>query len=319
MATKSTPKPSPSDLSSNPQPVTAEVDTQTTVESQIRLQSAHQDFIVHLKQNHRATSTILAYGKDIEQLIDYVVANHQIQYAHRIQPQHLNGFKSHLEEQKYTPKSISRKINSIKTFFRFLSSRHHVNSDPAAPIKHPQYSTQPPRILSELEYRALRDAARADVRISAIIELLLQAGIRIGELANLELPDIKNDQITIRPYESHDQRVIPLNKSAQAALNRYLETRPPTRPKKLFITKTGRPMLVRNIRAAIDRYFKLAGLEDVKVNDLRHTWIAHQLTAGVPLVLVSKLAGHKRLSTTEKYLKYITPTLDSSKVQLKEL
>jgi site-specific recombinase XerD len=319
MAAKPTPSKNLQPASPAVEPVTADVTTQTTTESEIHLHSAHQDFIIHLKDTNRATSTILAYGKDIEQLIEFVADNHQLTHAHHIESHHLNGFKDQLEKQQYTPKSVSRKINSIKTFFRFLTSRRHVTTDHAAPIKHPQYSTQPPRILSEMEYRALRDAARSDVRLSAIIELLLQAGIRIGELANLELTDIKNGQLTIRAYESHGERTIPLNKPAQIALDNYLETRPPTRPKKLFITKTGRPMLVRNIRAAIDRYFKLAGLENVKVNDLRHTWIAHQLTSGVPLVLVSKLAGHKRLSTTEKYLKYITPTIDSSKVQLKEL
>ena len=62
----------------------------------------------------------------------------------------------------------------------------------------------------------------------------------------------------------------------------------------------------------------MAGIKDAKVNDLRHTWVFHHLAAGTPLVTISKLAGHKRLSTTEKYLKLITEKKESS-VRLEEL
>jgi integrase/recombinase XerC/integrase/recombinase XerD len=109
-----------------------------------------------------------------------------------------------------------------------------------------------------------------------------------------------------------------LNKSSETALKRYLEIRPNTKEDTLFITKTGRPLLVRNIRTAIDRYFRLAGIKDAKVNDLRHTFVAHHLMAGTSLVLVSKLAGHKRLATTEKYLNLIQSRLDKP-VKLEEL
>ena len=85
------------------------------------------------------------------------------------------------------------------------------------------------------------------------------------------------------------------------------------------ITKTGRPFQVRNIRSALDRYFRLADIQGATVNDLRHTFIAHQLKAGTPLTLVSKLAGHKRLSTTEKYLEFIKEKSESDTTKLEEL
>ncbi|HUS59896.1 MAG TPA: tyrosine-type recombinase/integrase, partial [Nevskiaceae bacterium] len=102
------------------------------------------------------------------------------------------------------------------------------------------------------------------------------------------------------------------------ALARYLNIRSKTRNKNVFVTKTGRPLLVRNIRAAIDRYFKIAGVEKVTVNDLRHTFISHQLVAGASVVLVQRLVGHKRLSTTEKYLNLISDKV-SQTVKLEEL
>ena len=124
-------------------------------------------------------------------------------------------------------------------------------------------------------------------------------------MANLELDDVDTSALTIRAFESHGEREVPLNKAAQLALANYLTIRPKTKTKKVFVTKTGKPFLIRNIRTAIDRFFKLADIKEAKVNDLRHTFIAHQLEAGTPLTLISKLVGHKRLSTTEKYLEVV--------------
>ena len=84
-----------------------------------------------------------------------------------------------------------------------------------------------------------------------------------------------------------------------------------SKAKNVFVTKNGRQFLVRNIRTAIDRYFKLADIKEAKVNDLRHTFIAHQLQAGTPLTLISQLVGHKRLSTTEKYLDVVKKSPES--------
>jgi len=191
-------------------------------------------------------------------------------------------------------------------------------NDPAAPVAHPKYQNPPPRILSRMEYRALRDAARSDLRIRAIIELMLQTGVRIGEVANLRLEDI-SDKIFIRAYESQPQREVPLNETARDALNQYIAIRPKTTSDHIFVTKTGKPLLVRNIRSAIDRYFREAGIEKAKVNDLRNTFIVHQLKSGVDIVTVSKIAGHKRLSTTEHYLQFIDKREGKKGTKLEEL
>lgn len=272
--------------------------------SNLTFQEAREKFVGFLKANKKASATILAYGKDIEQLGSFL-ALQQIAKLDQITTGDLDSFLKSLQKDGYTLKSVSRKLNSIKTFYRFLRGGSSIENDPSLAIAHPKYEVKPPRILSRMEYRALRDACRDDIRISAIVELLLQTGVRIGELANIELSDIKNDEIYVKAFESHVDRSVPLNKAAKQALDKYLVSRPKSQSKSLFITKTGRPLLIRNIRTAIDRYFRLAGIKDAKVNDLRHTFIAQHLIAGTPLTTISKLVGHKRLSTTEKYLELI--------------
>lgn len=287
----------------------------------ITLRDAHQQFIGHLKGKSRASATILAYGKDIEQLVSALDAQ-EIQDPTQVTTEALQTFMDNLAKDNYTSKSISRKTNSTKTFFKFLKTSGIINDDPARALEHPKFENKPPRILSELEYRALRDAARSDLRIFAIIELFLQTGIRIGELAKLTVDDVTdstNPSLHIKPAEGAVERTIPLNKPAVEAAKKYLEVRPATPNKALFVTKSGKPLLIRNIRTAIDRYFRLAGIKQAKVNDLRHTWIAHHLQAGTSLLLISKLAGHKRVSTTERYLQFIQGKNSEGKVTLEEL
>jgi len=281
------------------------------------LKNYQQQFLDFLKSKNRTHATILAYGKDIEQLLDHL-EKINIANINNVTTDSLKNFIKTLSDTNYTPKTISRKINSIKTFYRFLIDQKIVNQNPSLPITHPKYETKPPRILTKTEYRALRDACRTDTRTYAIVELLLQTGIRIGELARLTLEKIKDNEITIIAYESHAQRKIPLNKTAKNAINLYINIRPKSTNSSLFITKTGRPLLIRNIRTTIERYFKIAGVKNAKVNDLRHTFICQQLKSGTSLLIVSKIVGHKRLSTTEKYLNLIQDKIEQ-KTKLEEL
>ncbi len=292
----------------------------------IPMKDAHQKFIDHLKSKNRAHATVLAYGKDIDQLIEFL---QELEKAHiaEITKDDIEAFMAKLLKRGYTKKSVSRKTNAVKSFFRYIKVNEFITDDPALLVEHPKFEAKPPRILSETEYRALRDAVRNDARTYSIVELLLQTGVRIGELSRLRLEDIKfgkgtrAGEVTIREFNRHPERKVPLNSRAQKALETYLEKERPKNAKSnhVFITRTGRPLLVRNIRATIKRYLELAGIDDATVNDLRHTFIAHHLKRGASLVLVSKIAGHKRLSTTEKYLDHIEVSAPQEKMDLAEL
>lgn len=292
----------------------------------VNFRDAHAKFLNHLKEKKRASATIVAYGKDIDQLITFL---EEMQRAHvqEVRKEDIEAFLAKFSQSGYTKKSISRKINSTKTFYRFLKVNEYITDDPAGLIDHPKYELKPPRILTPLEYRALRDACREDMRTSAIVEILLQAGTRIAELANLRVGDVREGTLYIRPVEGHEGREVPLNRAAKQALTGYLKSRPNTKKgaekqsgnDHLFITKSGKSLLIRNIRTTIDRYFQLAGIEGAKVNDLRHTFIAHHIKRGASLMLISKLVGHKRISTTERYLEWIKDRAEEKGSVLTEL
>ncbi len=281
--------------------------------NQIKLVDASSQFKNFLKEKGHSTSTIVAYGKDIEQLVDFLdeLKKNSVQ---EVSKEDLEAFLAKMNQDGYTPKSISRKINSTRTFYRFLKVNGYVTDDPSLLVAHPKYQLAPPRILTPTEYRALRDAARNDARMSAIIELLLQTGIRIGELTSLRLSDIQKEALHIPAMEKHTERIVPLNKRAQEALKKYIDIRPKATEDHLFITKSGKPFLIRNIRTSVERYFRLAEIKNAKVNDLRHTFVAHHLKHGASLVLLSKILGHKRLSTTERYLEYVPERAPESQI-----
>src|SRR5205085_11095964 len=139
-----------------------------------------EEFKNFLKQNNKSGSTLVAYGKDIEQLVSFLETL-QKNHIHEVSQENIEAFLAKLTKEGYTPKSISRKINSTRTFYRFLKVNEYVTDDPSLLIAHPQYQLGAPRILTPTEYRALRDASRKDPRMYAVIQLLLQTGIRIGE------------------------------------------------------------------------------------------------------------------------------------------
>lgn len=285
------------------------------------MRSQKDQFIKYLQKNGRASATILAYAKDLDQLIVFLEAK-GVNSINDVTTDHLEEFKQSLKDEKYTLKSISRKLNSIKSFFKFLIGEGVLATSPANTVSHPKYEIAPPRILSPLEYRALRDSVKDDPRMYGIVELLLQTGLRIGELAGIQLQDISLEKSTlkVRAFESHEARKVPLNGTAKAAIEKYVASRPKTKNTTLFITKTGNPFLIRNIRTAVNRYFRIAGIEGAKVNDLRHTFVVEQLKAGVPIVELSHMVGHKRLSTTEKYLAFLNGTKsEPKKIKIAEL
>lgn len=265
-----------------------------------------ETFVGSLKIQLRSEFTIVAYKKDLQQFIGFLTSKEKTD-AREITKDDIDAFINKLLQDNYTKKSASRKLNSIRTFFRYLKSEGLINQNPSLDVLHPKYNLTPPRILSEMEYRALRDATKEDSRTYALVELLLQTGIKIGELVNLHVGDVKDSTLYIRPYGKCKDREVPLNKAAKKAVSIYLKTREKTNTSSdfLFITRTGKPILIRNVRQVIMRYFNEVGINNATINDLRNTFITHQLINGASLEYIAKVVGHRRLSSTERYLNLV--------------
>lgn len=259
------------------------------------------NFSNYLKENNKSLSTIIAYKKDLEQFDEI---NKGLAFGKYSTDDIKTAVNEIRNVHKLTLKTISRKINSIRSFFKYLHTQAFINFNPALEISHPKYRNKKPRFLTQMEYLALREASRSNYRLHVMIELLLQSGIRISELSQLMKRDIflddKEPYMIIRGYQSTAQRRVPLNSKIKLLLKNYIFS-DKTAFQPLFATKTGKPIEVRNIRTSIDKAILNAQIKNACVNDLRNTFIVHQLNNGISLDVLAKIVGHKNLNTTLKY------------------
>ncbi len=179
-------------------------------------------FIESLRSKGRSPATVLAYRSDLVQLVDYLIKKQKV-LPDQVRPDDLDSFRDTLLADKYTPKSVSRKLNAVKTFFRWMIAENVITNDPSLSVAHPKIENALPKFLSQLEYRALRDVVRGDVRIAAIVELILQTGLRISEVAALKLEHAKEGVMKIEAYATQPERNVPMNKPSQDALSFYLK------------------------------------------------------------------------------------------------
>jgi len=274
----------------------------------MQISTATQQFLQYLVDKNRSPSTVIAYRKDLQQLEEYLT---DLEIS-KIDTQLLRSFLSDITKYNYSVKTISRKLNSIKSLFKYLVEYKYLASDPTKTIAHPIFESKLPRCLSEQEYRSIRDLARNNIRLYTLIELMLQTGLRIGEISRLRLENIKLKSnpplILITENASSPMRTVELNKAAISVLTTFIPNRLMLKEEQgyLFNTKNGKNMLIRNIRSSVNKILKKSGIKNATVNDLRNTFIVHQLNAGVSLEKVAQTVGHRRYSSTEKYLLLVT-------------
>ena len=269
------------------------------------VKDAQNKFKTHLKKTGKSLHTIRSYDKHLSELVGFleeIKKNH----IHLVTKKDLENFLEKYAKNKKS-KSINSKTVALKSFFKFLEINEYLTQNPAAALKYLKEKEEAPRILSVVEYRALRDAAKNDLRSYALIELMLQTGIKIGEVSRIRLKDLnlKNDTLNILNEKMEPSRLVPLNSPAKRAIENWLKARPKIKSDILFITKNGKAVDPRNIRGVISRYYKKAGIVNARVHDLRHTFCAHHIEKGTSLTAIAYIAGHKNLNTVKKYLECV--------------
>lgn len=183
-----------------------------------------------------------------------------------------------------------------------------LSHNPADQVEHPKFAAKVPRVLSPVEYLALREVTRDNKRLFAMIETMLQTGIRIGEISRVKIKDLKLDgakpSLFIEEFSTNPAREVPLTPKLANILSEHAKSLPTrlTAESPLFPTREGRAIIVRNIRSSVDRAMLKAGITNACVNDLRNTFIVAQLQAGVPIDVVAEIVGHRSRVTTNKYL-----------------
>jgi site-specific recombinase XerD len=168
-------------------------------------------------------------------------------------------------------------------------------------------------VLTETEYRRLREAVGHRPRMAAIVELMLQTGIRIGELVKLQLRDVQLPSVSgeergqlgelwIRQGKGRKGRRLPLNRRVCGALRTYLAVRPQAETPALFLSKYRQPLSARAVEHLFHKYLAIARIEDASPHTLRHTMATHMIKSGATLRSVQEMLGHANIQTTSRYV-----------------
>jgi tyrosine recombinase XerC len=273
---------------------------------------AVEEFLRHLGgERNLSPNTVAAYRRDLSQFIEFC-ARLRIDPM-RADAKALRRFLAQRMTLGDARSSIARKASCLRTFFRFAVRRKLRADNPAALVSAPKRGRTLPQIIKNSQIDTLLDLPPADdpfgTRDRAILEVLYGAGIRVGELAALDLEDVDFAAARLRVMgKGRKERLVPLGQPGMDALRHYIthargETiREGSPPAALFYNRKGRRIGQRDVRAMVEKYAKevIPGGK-VSPHTFRHTFATHLLEGDADLRSVQELLGHVDVKTTQIY------------------
>lgn len=265
------------------------------------------DFYDYLLEKNYSSNTILSYKKDLEQFRIYC----KDKSIKDIDYNFIRTYLCFLYDKKYTSKSVSRHISSLKSFFKFLMQNEIIKINPMLLINSPKIEKKLPNYLNykDLEF-ILSIPDKNDVlglRNALILELLYSCGVRVSELVNIRLSDIdfSNKRILILG-KGNKERFVLYGNVCEKLLDDYISTSRNVLLKVendyLLLNKFGNKITDRAIRMIIDEVIKKSSLKlKISPHTFRHTFATHLLNEGADLKIVQELLGHENISTTGIY------------------
>lgn len=274
-----------------------------------------RQFKAHLEQSGLAPSTVSGYLLDVRNFSLWL-AEHCVQEVSpgTFSASDVETYRQYLRDTLgRSPASVNRCLQSLRKFGRFALMAGIRDTNPAQGVRLLESAAlSAPRTLSEMEVEQLVKVAearhsRTATRDYAILQLLLQTGIRVSEIVRLRLVDVVLDEeggtLNVRRQGKRLGRWVPLNGAAQSALRAYLDRPRPTGASHLFLGREGRPLSTRSVQQIVASLGKAAGLE-ISAKTLRDTYAAFLWRGTGNLSLLTERLGHRRPETA---LKYISP------------
>ncbi len=268
------------------------------------------DFFQQLQVEKRASHhTIKSYQLDIKQLIAYCHAKTLAQWTDVQQ----NDIRAHIasrHRQGISSKSLQRELSAIRSFYRFLLKNQLVESNPAHYVKAPKQARKLPKTLDVDQLTGLLEAGTSsvlEIRDVAMFELFYSSGLRLSELAALDMADLDlaDKSLIVRSGKGGKARILPVGSKAIAAINRWLLLRLNSLAideTAVFTSNRGRRLGQRSIELRLEQWCKKKGIvEHIHPHMLRHSFASHLLESSQDLSAIQELLGHSSLSTTQIY------------------
>jgi integrase/recombinase XerC len=267
-------------------------------------------------------NTCRAYLHDLEEFVTFLneqrisegknQKNVGIFKADQIDRLLIRGYLGFLHK-KNKKSTIARKLSAVRSFFKYLVKHGVISDNPLDLILTPKQKKVVPTYLPVDDIFRLLDSVKTDtllgLRNRAILETLYSSGIRVSELAGMNIFDVDFLKCVIRVLgKGNKERIVPIGNKALDAIQAYRKRLhlelgiKADENKPLFLNNKKGRLTTRSIARIIEKAAKQCGiLIPVSPHALRHTFATHMLDAGADLRVVQELLGHKSLSTTQKY------------------
>ncbi len=248
-----------------------------------------------------AENTTEAYRRDLSDFIEYCSCG-----LSNVERSQITTYIRNLHEKHYSPKSVMRKIASLRGFYNWLCSNDYCKSNPTLTIEQPKLPKKLPKVITVQEIEVILNQHLTKVE-KVIIELLYGCGLRVSELVNLKVNDYDlNAKYLQCNGKGSKERIIPMGKKAVIAIKNYLPERDfliqkfKLDTKKLLIHEHGREIN----RQDVYNFIRTEGKKihkTISPHTLRHSFATHLLENGADLRVVQELLGHSNVSTTQLY------------------
>jgi len=275
-------------------------------------------FAQYLADERRSSPrTVETYVRDLRSFRDFVREQGLPLDARKLDIVALRGFLGSLFRTNQAS-TMKKKVSAIRSFFKFLLKRHLIDQNPASGLRSPKIAKSLPRFLTVDQAFRVMDAPPKEekrakplmVRDQALLETLYGTGVRVGELAGMNVDHCDFSASSVRVLgKGGKERIVPLGRSSVEALQLYLPARRGLLVKAkegdadaLWLSRNGKRLSVRQVQNIVRRHGTLgAGRSDLHPHAMRHTCATHLLDAGADLRSIQELLGHSSLSTTQRY------------------
>ncbi|WP_080876314.1 tyrosine recombinase XerC [Oceanobacillus timonensis] len=272
------------------------------------------EFIAYLQIEKNASPyTVQYYRTDLETFGAFM-QREEVNDLKDVSYREVRVFLTELYQDGLSRRSVSRKISSLRSFYRFLERENFVTENPFSQLSLPKSEKPVPGFLYEEELEKLFCVSDVQTdlgqRDQALLEILYGTGIRVSECQQLRLQDIDFSIGTIFVKgKGRKERYVPFGSFAEAALEKYLLygrknllNKSNSITENVFLNARGNPITTRGIRTVLDKIVEKASINiHVHPHKLRHTFATHMLNEGADLRSVQELLGHESLSSTQIY------------------
>jgi integrase/recombinase XerC len=268
------------------------------------------EFLAYLQTEKRfAENTLISYKNDLEQYHAFCRKNGK--EGMDLFFKTIRSWVVDLMEKGYAPKTIHRKLSSLRSYCRFLISRGELDADPVAKVLKPKMNKRIPQFVDEKGINRLLDEYEfgndfSGTRNKLIINLLYQTGMRRSELTGMKIASFDQSQFTVKVVGKRSkERIIPVGREIAEEISVYLHKRQEVDrdlSDMLFLTEKGKPVYPKLIYRIVTRYISMiTTLKKTSPHILRHTFATHMLNSGADLNAIKEILGHASLAATQVY------------------